>query len=128
MGKAPRRARGAWSDPGSAGMATLSVPQNAGRGPKRANRPQIPAPRGDPDMPRRCPNLFPVFGICAVPLALGACSAQRDTSYRGDPLAVLHGNATNDQGGQPPALDVALFWYMGAVDNNNPPPGSTYSW
>jgi len=52
-------------------------------------------------------------------LIFGACSAQRDTTYPGEPLAVLRGTASGPSAGQPPPVDAKLLWEP--VVEVNPP-------
>lgn len=62
---------------------------------------------------RLAPTLF------ALAAALGGCGAQADTSYRGEPLAELHGTVQQSSASgstSTPALDAALLF-------NGTPPG-----
>lgn len=54
------------------------------------------------------------FVVLGTAFLLGGCSAQADTSYRGTPLAQLHGtvqtDATSSLATAPPPLEAALLW------------------
>jgi hypothetical protein len=62
-----------------------------------------------------------VAGAASV-LALGACSSQADTTYRGVPLATLQGTVLTSGPGAPPPVDVALAWgqWISGKDALNP--------
>jgi hypothetical protein len=54
----------------------------------------------------------------AMLVAVAGCSAQADTTYRGEPLVRLHGTVVNTSGLEPPPLDAALVWGRFMLDNS----------
>lgn len=71
------------------------------------------------DLPRKDPMLranlrFCLLALAGTALVMGGCGAQADSSYRGTPLAQLHGSvqtsASSGATSAPPALEAALLW------------------
>jgi hypothetical protein len=60
------------------------------------------------------PRLFSFVTLVAV----AGCSAQADTTYRGEALVRLHGTVVNTSGQEPPPLDAALVWGRFMLDNS----------
>jgi hypothetical protein len=102
------------TEPGRPGHLPVSavcvVPQRRARGPKgqtRGTKPRDWSHHGKTNLEALCRG-------CCVCRARGV-SAQQNSSYTGQPLAVLNGTVTTAGTGQPPALEVALGWLGAAV-------------
>jgi hypothetical protein len=65
---------------------------------------------------------FPTVGALALS-AIAACSAQKDASYQGEPLARLQGTAVTAGVDPPVALDVALVWQQFGEGHEGPDGG-----